>query len=125
MSPASNWSFLADENMPKLLVSALRAAGHAAEDVYMAGLRGQLDADIYAYAQAHRQTIITGDLDFANVTRYPPPHFGIIVVRLPNMVPPAERVQEVLNALMILEGQRLANTLFIGERGRTRRRSSK
>ena len=122
MSPKSSWSFLVDENTSRTLVSALHKAGYSAVHVYDVGLQGHPDEDIYAYAQAHEQTIITGDLDFANITQYPPPHFGIIVLRMPNSTPTADLVQEVQNVLstLTLSGQELADALFIVEPGRFR-----
>ena len=49
-----------------------------------------------------------------------PPHFGIIVARLPNETPQAERIQEIINALTTLQGQSLVNTLVIIEPGKIR-----
>lgn len=118
MSPRNSWSFLVDENTSRTLVSALHSAGYLAEHIYDAGLQGHADADVYA--QAHQQTIITIDLDFANITHYPPPHFGIIVLRLPNSVPTANLIQEVLNGLTALAEQSLANIVVIVEPGRIR-----
>ena len=122
MSPKSSWSFLVDENTSRTLVTALRLAGYSAVHVYDVGLQSHPDEDIYAYAQAHEQTIITGDLDFANITQYPPPHFGIIALRMPNSTSTANLVQEVQNALstLNLSGQELADALFIVEPGRIR-----
>ena len=120
MSPKSSWSFLVDENTSRTLVPALRVAGYTAMHVYDVGLQGHPDTDVYAYAQAHEQTIITGDLDFANITQYPPPHFGIIALRIPNNIATADLIQEVQNALSALSGQELADALFIVEPGRIR-----
>jgi predicted nuclease of predicted toxin-antitoxin system len=120
MQPSSSWSFLIDENMSVTLVDALRAAGHAAEHVYDAGLQGQLDTAIFAYAQRQQQTIITNDLDFSNIREYPPPHAGIVVARLPNEMPLADRINEMMGALATLAGQKLNNTLVIVEPGRVR-----
>jgi predicted nuclease of predicted toxin-antitoxin system len=106
--------------MSKTLASTLQGAGHPAEHVTEVGLRGQPDTAVFAYAQAHQQTIITGDLGLGNVARYPPPHFGILVSRLPDTMPLALRVQEVINALARLAGQDFANILCIIEPGRVR-----
>ena len=125
MQPASSWAFLIDENMTVTLVVTLRAAGYTAEHVYDVGLQGQLDSLVFAHAQTHQQIILTGDLDFSDVREYHPPHFGIIVARLPNEMPQAERIQEVIHALATLQGQSLVNTLVIIEPGKIRiRRSS-
>ena len=120
MPQKNNWSFFIDENTSRTLASALQSAGYVAEHVYDAGLRGHIDADIYNYAQAHKQTIITIDLDFSNILQYPPPHFGIIVLRLPNSTSPEDLIEEVQNGLKTLEGQDLANGLFIIEVGKVR-----
>lgn len=119
---AGGWSFLIDENTTRSLVSALHNAGYHAQHVVEAGLQGHPDPDIFAFAVAHQQTLITIDLDFANVTRYPPPHFGILALRLPDTFGTAEVIREVLNALTVLAGQNLADTLFIIEPGRIRKR---
>jgi predicted nuclease of predicted toxin-antitoxin system len=119
---SSGWAFLVDENTAKSLAFALRAAGYVAEHVYEVGLQGYPDTEIFAYAQAHQRTIITADLDFAQIPHFPPPHFGIMVLRLPDTMPTNELAREVLNALAQLAGQSLANTLFIAEPGRIRKR---
>lgn len=120
MSPKSSWSFLVDENVSRTLVHALQAAEYPAEHVYEVGLQGHPDSDVYAYAQTHKQTIITIDLQFANTPKYPPPHFGIIVLRLPNSTPTTNLIQEVQNALTALAEHDLTNTLVIVEPGRVR-----
>lgn len=107
MSQKNSWSFLVDENTSRTLVPALRNTGYLAEHAYDAGLRGHPDSEVYSYAQAHQQTIITIDLDFADITKYPPPHFGIIVLRLPNNTPVADLIREVQNGLITLDGQNL------------------
>jgi hypothetical protein len=45
-----------------------------------------------------------------------------MVLRLPETIPTSELAREVLNALTQLAGQSLANTLFIVEPGRLRKR---
>ncbi len=120
MQPANSWTFLVDENMSVTLALTLQTAGYQAAHVYDVGLQGHLDTAVFAYAQAHQHTMITGDLDFANIREYGPPHFGIIVLQIPNETPQAERIQEVLNALSTLSGQSLINTLVIVEKGRIR-----
>lgn len=120
MSQTNRWSFFVDENTSRTLAPALRSSGYTAEHVYDAGLQGHPDTDVYAYAQAHKQTIITIDLDFTNILKYPPPHCGIIVLRIPNSTPVADLIQEVLNALNTLKEQSLSDTLVIVEPGRIR-----
>ena len=105
MSPIHKWSFLVDENLPQPMAEAQRSAGYLAEHVFEVGLSGHPDTDVFAYAQAHQQTIITNDLGFANVIAFPPPHAGVISLRLPNSVQTADRIQRVLDALTSLRAR--------------------
>jgi len=98
MPPKSSRAFLVDENTSRTLASTLRTEGYSAEHVYEAGLRGHSDLDVFAYAQAHGQTIISGDLNFANIVQYSPPHFGIIILRLPNKTPTADLIRSAERA---------------------------
>ncbi len=123
-SGASAWRFLVDENLPYFLADHLRAAGHYAEHVYDAGLRGVKDPPVYAYAQAQRLTIVTGDKGFGDIRVYPPPHAGLVVVEVPDKLPVADRARIIVDGLAQLaeqlSGQSLANALVILERGRVR-----
>ncbi len=120
MSPKSNWSFLIDENASRTLADSLRIAGYPAEHVCDAGLKGHPDSDVFAYAQAHQQTIITIDLDFSNITRYPPPHCGIIILRLANNTSIADMLHELQNGLNTFGEQALTGVLLVVEKGRIR-----
>ena len=122
MQQKSKYSFLVDENTSRTLVSVLRATGYQAEHMYDISLQGHPDEDVFAYAQAHKQTIVTVDLDFSNILQYPPPHDGIIVVRIPENVPVAERIQEILNTLAMLSEEDCTNALITIGKGRFRLR---
>lgn len=122
MPPIRKRDFLVDENMSRTLVPALQAKGHSAEHVQEIGLKGHPDSDVFAHALAHKQIIITIDLDFSNIIQYPPPHFGIMVLRIPDSVPVADRIQEILNAIDKLTDTDLANTIVIVKKGRIRTR---
>lgn len=114
------WFFLIDENMPRPLAPALRAAGYATEDVRDVVLRGHPDPDIWAYAQAHSTTIITYDKDFGDILRYPKPHAGVVVCDRIDQLVPSTQIQLVLDALTRLAGQSFADTLVIIAPGRIR-----
>ena len=120
MQQKSSRYFLVDENTSRTLVSVLMVAGYQAEHVHDVGLQGHPDEEVFAHAQAHRQTIITVDLDFSNILQYPPPHHGIIVVRIPENIPVSERVQEILNAITMLSEEDFTNTLITIGKGRFR-----
>lgn len=121
-SPSStgSWRFLVDENLPRSLVPDLAGAGWVAEHVYDLGMGGAKDPVVYAYAQQHQAAIITGDKDFSNVRTYSPPHAGVIVVELPDSLPPDARKRIILQALRTLAGQSLSNALVIVEPSRVR-----
>ncbi len=92
--------FLVDEDLPRSLVPTLRTIGTSAEDVRDVGLRGSADADVLGHAVAHDRTLLTADLDFANLLRFPlGSHRGIVVVRLPNQWPAARRTQIIADAV--------------------------
>ncbi len=118
--PPLVWRFLVDENLPRSLVPELTALGHVAEHVYDIGMAGAKDPAVYAYAQAHQATIITGDKDFSNIRVYPPPHAGLIVVEVPDTMPPDARKRVIVRQLATLAGQSLVDTLVIIEAHRVR-----
>jgi predicted nuclease of predicted toxin-antitoxin system len=115
------WTFVVDEDMPRSTAVVLRQANHAATDVRDLGLRGHADDEIFAYAQTHNATLITADLDFANVLRFPPgTHTGIVVMRVPNELPTALVNQVLLQALAELTGEGLRGLLVVVEIHRIR-----
>lgn len=120
MSIKSNRSFLVDENTSRTLVPSLLNAGFAAQHIYDVGLQGHPDDEIFAFAQKHEQTIITIDLDFASILDYPPPHFGIIVLRLAKTTSTSDLIREVLSSLNAMGEKSLHDTLVIIEPGRLR-----
>jgi predicted nuclease of predicted toxin-antitoxin system len=119
-SPPSYWRFLVDENLPRSLASDLAALGHVAEHVYDIGIGGAKDPAVFAYAQSQQLTILTGEKDFSNIRIYTPPHAGIIVVEVPDVMPPESRKRLILRQLSTLTGQALDNLLIIIEPGRVR-----
>lgn len=105
------WRFLADENMPRLIVPRLTAAGYFAEDVRSVGLGSRPDSEVWAYAQTHTETAITKDKDFAGIRAYPLPHAGIVIVAVPDTITVSSFMQVVLDGLVSLAGQSLANAV--------------
>jgi predicted nuclease of predicted toxin-antitoxin system len=76
--------FLLDANMPRSALQSLRAHGHDAVHVRDVGLGDAADALIAERARADNRALISRDLDFADVRRYPPGRAtGIVVLRLP------------------------------------------
>jgi predicted nuclease of predicted toxin-antitoxin system len=85
--------FLIDANMPRSAIGTLTARGHHVEFARDIGLAAAPDAQI---AERVRQTggaLLSRDLDFADVRRYPPQQYGgILVLRLPDHFTAAEIV---------------------------------
>jgi predicted nuclease of predicted toxin-antitoxin system len=81
---------LADENVPRLTVEALRAVGI---DLIWArtDLAGSKDEQVLSRAQADGRILLTHDKDFGDLAYHAglPAASGIILVRLPHMAPEA------------------------------------
>src|SRR4030095_7830419 len=79
---------LVDEDLPRSLVRELRQAGVDAHHVLDLGARGRSDDEILDLARARDLTLITGDVGFGNLLRYPlNSHPGIVIARFPNELP--------------------------------------
>lgn len=76
-----------DENLGIRAIELLRTAGHDVETVVGENLGGASDEDPIAVCCAEGRVLITLDLDFANVLRFPPSRYaGIAVLRMPHPV---------------------------------------
>ena len=72
-----------DENLPTALAELLRAAGYDAMTVADEGLGGVKDPNLLHVATSENRVLLTFDLDFADIRRYPVgSHAGIVVFRL-------------------------------------------
>jgi predicted nuclease of predicted toxin-antitoxin system len=117
--------FLVDEDLPRSLARLLREAAFSVEDVRDVGLRGRSDDEVFRYATSNSLTLLTGDLGFANILRFPlSTHSGIIVVRFPNELPATRLNQAILDGLRSLGDEEYAGSLAILEPGRVRLRRS-
>jgi predicted nuclease of predicted toxin-antitoxin system len=115
------WRFLVDEDLPRTTAQVLSQASYSAEDVRAVGLRGRSDNEVFAYAQAHGQIVLSADKGFTNTLRFPlGSHAGIVVVRVPDELSTARMHQELLRGLASLSGEELAGALVIIEIGRVR-----
>jgi predicted nuclease of predicted toxin-antitoxin system len=115
--------FLIDADLPRSLARQLRAAGFEVEDVRDIGLRKSPDDDIFTYAVSHALVLLSGDLDFGNILRFPlGSHPGIVVARFPNEVPTTKVNAAILQAVQSLSGEDIVGNLIIVEPGRIRLR---
>ena len=87
--------FKFDENLPVQAAALFRAAGHNAATVLDQGMKGFADEAIAQVCGDERRALVTLDVDFADITAYPPGDYpGIIVLRL--------QQQDVLSVLDVL-----------------------
>jgi len=92
--------FLLDANLPRAAALAVRDAGHEAESIRDTPLRSASDERVFAHAVATSAVLVTRDLDFANLRRFPAAGTaGIVVLRLPEQQTAAD-VAETLARLL-------------------------
>jgi predicted nuclease of predicted toxin-antitoxin system len=112
--------FKIDENLPTEFAEVLRDAGHDAVTVGEEGLRGASDTDLFAVCGVEDRALMTLDLDFADIRRYPPSETpGILVYRvLPqDKVRPLECLHKIIPRM---EQESPAHRLWIVEQDRIR-----
>jgi predicted nuclease of predicted toxin-antitoxin system len=119
-------TLLVDEDLPRSLLRALRESGFTAEDVRDVGLKGKHDDSIFAYAVSHRRLLLSADLSFGNLRRFPlGTHAGILVARFANEVSTHFLNDAIVRALQDLSEDELSGNLIILEPGRIRLRRKK
>lgn len=75
--------FKIDENLPVIAKQILTDKGHDAINILEQKMGGESDNRISEVIQDEKRTLITLDLDFANIKTYPPQDYhGLIVFRL-------------------------------------------
>lgn len=112
--------FKLDENLPDALVALLAEKGHDVCTARQQALNGRPDFDLAAACKAERRVIVTLDLDFSDITTFPPEEYaGIIVLRVRNQS--RNHVMSVFRALLpLFETEPLAGHLWIAEESRVR-----
>jgi predicted nuclease of predicted toxin-antitoxin system len=113
--------FVIDEDMPRSTGVALSTEGYEVKDVRDHGYRGLGDEEIYTFAQREKAVLLTGDLGFSNILKFPlGQHFGIVVARFPNEMAPREINREIVTSLRDLGENEFKGNLVILEPGRIR-----
>ena len=90
-----------DENLPMLLAELLVQAGHDVDTSPQENLTGAEDPELWQAAQAAERFLITQDLDFSDIRRFPPgSHAGLLLIRLdhPSRSKLLERMRQILEA---------------------------
>ena len=105
--------FKIDENLPTDVVDLLIRAGHDAVSVLDQQLGGRSDRTIAEVVRAENRTLITLDLDFADIRTFPPGEYaGLIVLRPVAQDKP--RVLSVVRGLIpLLKTESLVGKLWI------------
>jgi len=97
------------------------AAGHDASTVLAQKLPGATDEEIFGVCCREKRCLVTLDMDFSSVLRFPPQDSaGIIVLRLPAQPSPTLLCQTILTLLEGLKKEKVTGKLWIVEPGRIR-----
>ncbi len=113
--------FKLDENFGTRTQQLFRTAGHEVETTRDEGLQGCSDQSLYEACRAGQFCLVTLDLDFADVTRFPPNKAnGIVVIRSPRN--PSLRMLELLVSQFLAAVAQMSvdKKLWIIESGRIR-----
>ncbi|MGA8014438.1 MAG: DUF5615 family PIN-like protein [Candidatus Dormiibacterota bacterium] len=77
-----------DENLGRGFEALLASNGHDVESVSAEGLAGSDDDTVAEAARRERRMLVSLDVEFGDITRFPPgSHPGIVVLRLPESRP--------------------------------------
>ncbi|MBW2039334.1 MAG: DUF5615 family PIN-like protein [Deltaproteobacteria bacterium] len=118
--------FLIDEDLPRSTAEVLRAKGFEVLDVRDCGLRGKRDDEIFRFAQKEGAIILTGDIGFGNLLRFPlGSHCGIVIAHFPNEISTAEQNHQIVMAFDKISEADFKSNLIILEPGKIRIRRVK
>ena len=113
--------FKLDENFGTRTQQLFTEAEHDVRTVLAEALQGATDERLFQICAEEERCLVTLDLDFADVTRFPPASGGgIVVIRVPRN-PSLELLQLLVRSfLSALAGTDLAGNLWVVEVGRIR-----
>jgi predicted nuclease of predicted toxin-antitoxin system len=113
--------FKLDENLGSRTVSVFAEFGHDVETVSGERLNGAIDSVLFAACAAESRCLITLDLDFADVIRFPAKGSpGIAVLRAPQSASPLLLGRLARDLLTALQTESIAGRLWVVEPGRIR-----
>jgi predicted nuclease of predicted toxin-antitoxin system len=119
------FKLLVDEDLPRSTAAMLKSLGIDALDLRDIGLKGAPDAEVFKYAQNEGRIIITRDVEFGNILKYPiQNHCGIIIVRIPNTYIRDKILEIIRNFFLEVDKNKLMNSLVILEAEKYRIRPS-
>ena len=113
--------FKLDENFSGRIKQLFLEAGHEVDTVRDEVLQGSPDELIYQTCNAEGRCLVTFDMDFTDIIRFPPENTsGIIVLRLPinpNLLTVRQLIRQALKAL---QTDPIEGNLWIVQAGRIR-----
>jgi predicted nuclease of predicted toxin-antitoxin system len=113
--------FKLDENLGTRTQELFRAAGHEVQTVRSEELQGCSDQYLYEVCCSEERCLVTLDLDFSDVLRFPPTDaHGIVVIRVPRNPSLALLEQLARQFLQMLTRLPVEKGLWIIEVGRLR-----
>ncbi len=113
--------FKLDENFGVRTLSLFLQEGHDVHTVFQENLQGASDQVIYTACCAEERCLVTLDLDFSDVVRFPPQSSGgIVVIRVPRN-PSLQLLEQMIRSfLTFARHNSLDKQLLIVEVGRIR-----
>jgi predicted nuclease of predicted toxin-antitoxin system len=113
--------FKLDENFGKRTLNIFQAAGHDVWTTLDEGIQGCSDRHLYDVCCEERRCLVALDLDFSDVTRFPPEQgSGIAVIRVPRNPSLAVLEQLIHLLLQMLSRRTIEKNLWIVETSRIR-----
>lgn len=113
--------FKLDENLGTRTLSIFKGAGHDVQTVSEERLSGCRDEVLYEHSCRERRCLVTLDLDFSNVLRFPPETAPGVVVLRPSGKPTITQLEGLARQCIgMLAKERLEGQLWIVEPGRIR-----
>jgi predicted nuclease of predicted toxin-antitoxin system len=113
--------FKLDENFGRRTTSLFVENGHDVHTVCDENLSGSDDQTIFDLCREENRCLVTLDLDFSDVIRFPPTGTdGIMVIRLPKKPSLSSMHALIQHALDYLKNNPIENKLWIIEVGRIR-----
>lgn len=113
--------FKLDENFGTRTQHTFEEAGHDVHTVRQESLQGATDEQLFNICQTEQRCLVTLDLDFANVLRFPPDQTsGIAVIRMPRNPTLSALEQLVRQLLQEVDRMSIEEKLWIVEMGRIR-----
>ena len=113
--------FKLDENFGRRTADLFVHAGHAIETVVEEGLGGASDRAVFEACRAEDRCLVSLDLDFSDVTRFPPHDSGgIAVIRCPRNPTPDQLNVMISRFLSALSTNEIVGRLWIIELTRIR-----